>query len=105
MKKDDIDRFRDEWPQYWSEDLATAEDAIVPRLDHLFDDLDNLNRMIVRDHRSAWVALRFEQKDGRWQVYARPLVAPKEWGWTAEQALHVLSSVHRFNDPAGVKNG
>lgn len=95
MKQDDIARFRDEWPQYWSEDLAAADDPVVSPLDRLFHDLDGLNRMIARDGRSAWVALRYEHADGRWSVYARPLTAPK--GWTAEQALHLLMALDRFN--------
>lgn len=95
MNDNDIAKYRDEWPQYWSEILSSAEDEIVPPLDTLFKELDGLNQLVVRDRRSAWVELRFLQMDGRWTVFARPLVGPRNW--TPEQALRLLSALDRFN--------
>lgn len=48
---DDIARYRDDWPDYWSDSLIVDSADLVPALDRLFEELDALNRFFTEDRR------------------------------------------------------
>lgn len=97
MKKEDIDLFRDLYPQWWDETLKSLPTGHVQLLASLYHQCD----LIAVDNRDTkpWVVLHFERldsEDGLFRATAAPLVDFEQW--TDGSALALIIALQFFNE-------
>ena len=94
MKHDHAAMLRDQYEQFWSEQLTTFPDGWDNLLSEFFARLDKLNHFHARDRRSAWVKLDFRlyPGGGGMSVKATPLHSPDR-AWTPKQREHLAQTL------------
>jgi hypothetical protein len=97
VKKDDIDRFRDMYPQWWTEALKSLPTGHADLLAGLFHQC----ALLAADHGDTepWVTLHFERlndEDGLFRAYAAPTVDFEKW--TVGSALALIVALQFFNE-------
>lgn len=94
MKLDHASMLRDEYEQYWSEELNTLPDGWGDLFREFFCRLDKLNDFHARDRRSAWVKLNFRlyPGGGGMSIKATPLHSP-DISWTRQQREYLAQTL------------
>ncbi|KAB1086187.1 hypothetical protein F4V91_06905 [Neorhizobium galegae] len=97
MKKEDVERFREIYPYWWSESLKSMPDGHVDLLAGLFHQL----ALISVDHNdiAPWVSLHFERLEnegGLIRGYAAPTVDFERWSDGSGIAL--IIALQFFNE-------
>lgn len=97
MKKEDIERFRELYPHWWSEKLKALPTGHVDLLAGLCHQCD----LLAEDHgdTSPWVTLHFERldsEDGLFRATAAPLIGFERW--TDGSAIALIIALQFFNE-------
>lgn len=97
MKKQDIDLFRDLYPQWWTEALKSMPAGHTQLLASLFHQCDLI--AVDNGDKEPWVELHFERlesEDGLFRAYAAPTVDFDRW--TDGSALALIIALEFFNE-------
>ncbi|KQQ61177.1 hypothetical protein ASF69_01765 [Rhizobium sp. Leaf311] len=94
MKKEPIDFFKADYPQWWHLRLEQFPVGWTDLLTEFFRALDSLNSAVSQP--KVWVSVHFERSEvGPWTAYIAPAVRMKDW--SADDALHALTAVEKVN--------